>query len=327
MKADRILITLVLITALLLAGCISRARVGELQTESQTVEVGDADSVRVEINFGAGNLKVSGEAEKLLEAEFYYNVAKLKPQVEYKNDTLVVQQPEVKGLPALQDISDFRNEWNLLLSNEVPMNLSVEMGAGTSDLQLADLLLTRLNISLGAGNSTVDLRGDWARDIAVNIDAGAADLTVQLPGDIGVRVEVETGPVMVETSGLTKDGMVYTNATYGVSDVTLQVNIEAGIGKIHLEVADEHAQGKAVLKNLLDEQVAKQGILGMVMAVRLPDGTVIWDTSGYTSPSKEERWTADTRSFIASVTKTFTAVVVMQLVEEGKLSLDDTVYA
>jgi len=79
------------------------------------------------------------------------------------------------------------------------------------------------------------------------------------------------------------------------------------------------------LTALLDEQVEKKDILGMVMAVRLPEGTVIWGTSGYTSPSGKERWTANTVSFLASVTKTFTAVVVMQLVEEGKLSLDDTV--
>jgi D-alanyl-D-alanine carboxypeptidase len=68
-----------------------------------------------------------------------------------------------------------------------------------------------------------------------------------------------------------------------------------------------------------------QNIPGMVMAVRLADGTVIWDTSGYASPSGKERWSANTPSLIGSITKTFTAVVVMQLVEEGKLSLDDTV--
>jgi D-alanyl-D-alanine carboxypeptidase len=90
---------------------------------------------------------------------------------------------------------------------------------------------------------------------------------------------------------------------------------------------DEHAQAKAVLQNLLDVQVKKQGIPGMVMAVRLADGAVIWGTSIYTSPSGDERWSANTPTLIASVTKTFTAVVVMQLVEEGKLSLDDTVAA
>lgn len=51
MKTNYLLFALVLITALLLGGCGSQARVGALQTESQSVELGDAKSVRVDINF------------------------------------------------------------------------------------------------------------------------------------------------------------------------------------------------------------------------------------------------------------------------------------
>jgi len=92
-----------------------------------------------------------------------------------------------------------------------------------------------------------------------------------------------------------------------------------------LQAKDEHVQEKAALQSLLDQEVENQDILGMVMAERLPDGTVIWGTSGYVDPSGNELWSANTPSLIGSITKTFTAVVVMQLVEEGKLSLDDTV--
>jgi D-alanyl-D-alanine carboxypeptidase len=324
MKTNYLLIALVLLAALLLAGCGSWAKVGELRSESQSVELGDARSVRVEITFGAGNLKLTGGAEKLLEADFTYNVARLKPEVEYTNDTLVIRHPEVRGLPALQGITDYRNEWNLRLNDELPMDLSVDMGAGSSDLQLAGLPLTELDVSLGAGESTIDLSGDWARDLDVTIDAGAADITVRLPSEVGARVAVEAGPTTIEAAGLRRDGNSFTNDAYGVSEVTLQVDMEAGIGAIKLEV-DEHTQAKVALRNLLDQQVKRQGILGMVMAVRLADGTVIWDTSGYTSPSGRERWSANTASQIASVTKTFTAVVVMQLIEEGKLSLDEPV--
>lgn len=87
----------------------------------------------------------------------------------------------------------------------------------------------------------------------------------------------------------------------------------------------EYAAECEALTALLDEQVKQQDILGMVMAVRLADGTVIWGTSGYVNPSGNELWSANTPSLIGSITKTFTAVVVMQLVEEGKLTLDDTV--
>jgi len=235
-----VLIVLVLSGALLLTGCVSSddVRVGELRTESKSVELGDASSVRTEIKFGAGDLKVSGGAKKLLEADFTYNVAKLKPEVEFTDSTLVVRHPDVRGYRTLQDIKDFRNEWDLRLNNDVPMNLSLDMGAGTSDLQLAGLSLTGLDIILGAGKSTVDLRGDWKDDLEASIKVGAGDITVRLPSDVGVRVEIEAGPTAINASGLTKDGNVYTNAAYGVSDVTLQIKIEAGVGQVTLEVAE-----------------------------------------------------------------------------------------
>ena len=192
----------------------------------------------------------------------------------------------------MKNITDFRNEWNLRLSGKVPMDLRVNMGAGSSNLQLAGLSLTGLDVKLGAGTYTVDLSGDWARNLDVTINTGAANITVRLPRDVGARVKVEPGPHTIEATGLTQDGDVYTNAAYGVSGVTMRVDLKAGIGQINLEV-DEHTQAKAELQDLLDQQVKEQGILGMVMAVRLADGTVIWDTSGYTSPSGKERWSAN----------------------------------
>ena len=239
MKTNRLSITLLLFIALLLASCSSDdVRVGELRTESKSVELGDARPVLVKMVLGAGDLVVSGGAEKLLEADFTYNVAKLKPEVEFTDGTLVVQHPDVRGYRTLQDIRDFRNEWDLRLNNDVPMNLSLDMGAGTSDLQLAGLSLTGLAVNLGAGNYTVDLSGDWARDLDVTIKAGAANITLRLPRDVGVRVEVEAGVGRIEALGLKQDWNVYTNEAYGTSEKTMQVDIEAGIGQINLEVEE-----------------------------------------------------------------------------------------
>jgi len=240
MNTKHLLINVVLLVALLLASCVSSddVRVGELRTESKSVELGDAKSVRVKMVLGAGDLVVTGGAKKLLEADFTYNVAKLKPEVEFIDGTLIVQHPDVRGYRSPQDIKDFRNEWDLRLNNDVPMNVSLEMGAGTSDLQLAGLSLTGLDINAGAGEYTVDLSGDWAHDLDVSIETGATGIIVRLPSDVGARVTVEAGPHTVEAPGLTKDGEVYTNAAYGVSDVTLQIKIEAGVGQVNLEVKE-----------------------------------------------------------------------------------------
>ena len=91
--------------------------------------------------------------------------------------------------------------------------------------------------------------------------------------------------------------------------------------------APEQPDVGAALQGLLDDQVQEQGILGMAMAVRLPDGTVVFRSSGSTDPAGKHAWSLDTVSALGSITKSFTAVVIMQLVEEGKLSLDDTIDA
>ncbi|HEY3474109.1 MAG TPA: hypothetical protein VGK56_05825, partial [Anaerolineales bacterium] len=124
------------------------------------------------------------------------------------------------------------------LNDAVPMDLRVDVGAGAGDLRLSGLSLTGLDITLGAGKSMIDLSGDWIRDLDVSIEAGAASVSVRLPNEIGVRVRVGDGPHTTEVSGLTKDGDVYTNAAYGVSDVTMQIDMQAGVGQINLEVED-----------------------------------------------------------------------------------------
>jgi hypothetical protein len=156
--------------------------------------------------------------------------------MKYTDGTLIVRQPETEGMPVLRNITDFRNEWDLRLYDAVPMDLSVDVGGGVIDLQLAGLSLTGLDVTLGTGESTIDLSGDWARDLDITINSGAANVSVRLPKDVGARVKVEPGPHTMDVTGLTKDGDVYTNAAYGVSHVTMQVDMEAGIGQITLDV-------------------------------------------------------------------------------------------
>jgi len=236
MKTKQLLIAIGVIAAMLLAGCSPMYRVGALRTESHSVKLGNARSVHVDIDFGAGNLELTGGAEKLLEADFNYNVDRLKPEVKYTNGTLNVRQPDVSGWPNLIGISDFRNEWGLRLYDAVPMDLRVNMGAGTSVLKLAGLSLTGLDVTMGAGTYTIDLTGDWARDLDVTIDSGAAIIYLRLPRDVGARVVVDRGANLISAADLTQDGNVYTNAAYGASAVTMQVDLKAGIGQINLEV-------------------------------------------------------------------------------------------
>src|SRR3954453_4840354 len=80
---------------------------------------------------------------------------------------------------------------------------------------------------------------------------------------------------------------------------------------------------RAKLQHELDRLVAA-GAPGVVALVRDRDRT--WTlTSGYANVAARARMRARDRFRIGSVTKSFVSPVILQLVAEGKLTLDDTV--
>ncbi len=82
---------------------------------------------------------------------------------------------------------------------------------------------------------------------------------------------------------------------------------------------------KAKLDQLLDRLAAKNKGMGSLTLAR--NGEVLYSHSfgySYVSGTEKKPATAATKYRIASITKTYTAVMVFQLVEEGKLRLGDT---
>jgi hypothetical protein len=116
------LLALVVVTAvfILTTGCINRLNVGPVQTDEETVEAGDIDSARVNIQMGVGKLDINGGAAGLLDAKFTYNVEEWKPEVNYEISSnegrLTVRQPEGEtGSVGIPDTDNVKNEWDLKL--------------------------------------------------------------------------------------------------------------------------------------------------------------------------------------------------------------------
>src|ERR671910_886410 len=217
-------------------GCQSQD-VGEMQRESQTIQAENARSVFAELQMGAGELNVTGGADALMEADFAYNVADWRPDVSYEvsgdSGELSVKQGSGQGLNLG---GDARNEWDVRFNDEVPTDLRVEMGAGESDLDLNSLDLEGLDLQIGAGTTTVDLTGDYGQDLDASIQGGVGEATIMLPSEVGVRARAEGGLGNINAEGLQKEGDSYVNDAYGDSDVTLEVDVQGGVGEINLEV-------------------------------------------------------------------------------------------
>lgn len=237
-RFDKKLIAVLVVFWLATLACngLQTTRVGDITTDTQTVETVSATSVKVQIEIGAGELGIQSGANSLMDATFRYNVDEWKPKVDYhesggQGELSVTQQGE--KIPVGNQVI---NEWDILLSNDIPLDLVIHTGAGNSDLSLSNLRLNRLEIETGAGVTTIDLTGSWEQDLNVSIQGGVGELIVSLPSETGVRVQMNSALVSVSTSGLEKDGSAYINQAYGMTDNTITLEIDAGVGSVVLEV-------------------------------------------------------------------------------------------
>jgi D-alanyl-D-alanine carboxypeptidase len=87
--------------------------------------------------------------------------------------------------------------------------------------------------------------------------------------------------------------------------------------------ASSRSSHEPELGALLDRVIAA-GAPGVLVAMR-EHGEVRYEARGFADKSRSVPMRADARFRIGSVTKTFVAALVLQLVEEGRLGLDDTV--
>jgi N-terminal domain of toast_rack, DUF2154 len=238
-----VLLSIVMMAAtVVLAGACSTQgggtqQVGKMQRESKSVDPKNAQSVSAQLEMGAGEMKLTGGADKLMEGDFSYNVSEWKPRVSYdvsgKKGELVVKQGSANG----GNLSGgARNEWDIGMNDEVPTDLVVRVGAGESNLDLDSLTLTGLDLRMGAGKTTVDLTGDYARDFDASIEGGVGQATVLLPSEIGVKAKAAGGLGGIDAKGLKRVGGSYVNDAYGESDTNLSVDVKGGVGEINLKV-------------------------------------------------------------------------------------------
>jgi hypothetical protein len=224
----------ILLLIFLVGGLGACLAVGEVAEETKTVELGEAESVELDLDIGAGELKVQGGARELMEGYFVYNIERWKPEIRYYVDgnrgILKVKQGECSAVT----IGKTRNKWDISVSDDVPLDIGIDFGAGAGNLDLRGLILNSLKIDMGVGELKVDISGEQKQSLNVSVDGGVGSATIYLPLDVGVRVEVDGGIGSVNARGMIKKRGVYVNDAYGKTEVTINVDVDAGIGSIDL---------------------------------------------------------------------------------------------
>lgn len=216
------------------AGCGDRNEpVGPEEHESRSVDLDNAERVRAMIKMAFGELTVRGGSKQLLDADFTYTGAALKPDVQYRavggGGDLTVETRA--GSPTGGRL---KNRWDLQMNDKVPLDLRIELGAGEANINLGTMSMRSVDLTMGAGTLRLDLRGKPANDYSVRVRGGAGDATVYLPKDVGVSAKASGGLGDISAEGLHKSGDTYLNDAWDRASVRVRLDIQGGVGTIKL---------------------------------------------------------------------------------------------
>jgi len=229
---NRLLLTLAITTAIAtLVGCSDRIRIGEPVHQTKVLELDKSELTRVELKLGAGELRVTGNSPKLLEADFDYNSPGWKPEVDYHSTGV---RGDIQISNSASAAPHGESKWNLRFNDSVLMDLVVKMGAGEAHLNLGSLNLRSVAFNLGAGEVDVDLRGDPKRSYDVQINGGVGQATVHLPSSVAISATAVGGIGEVNVRGLEKRGGRWINPLHENAPVTIRLDVKGGVGQIDL---------------------------------------------------------------------------------------------
>ena len=123
--------------------------------------------------------------------------------------------------------------WRFQLTQEIPLTLSVDAGASSLNIDLQDVLASRVELNTGASSSTVTVPARGAS--LLDIEAGAASVNVHVPNATAARIRVREGvnAVNVDTNRFPRvDSGFYQSSDYNTAADRAEINIEAGLGSV-----------------------------------------------------------------------------------------------
>jgi hypothetical protein len=221
-------------TAFFTSCVISHEARGPVEYDSRSFDRDAAKEVQVRLHMGAGDLKVSSGTAKLMQGYFTYNVPSWKPEVHYSSSgaigELTIDQPGNSH----GHFGASKYEWDIRFARDIPLDLTVNFGAGDAQLDLGSLSLKNVRVDMGVGKLQMDLRGVPKQDYNVQVNGGVGEATIRLPLDIGISADATGGIGSIHTHGLEKEDGHWINEAYRGSGAKIHLTVNGGIGTINL---------------------------------------------------------------------------------------------
>lgn len=221
-----------------LVGC-STSTIGNEQNAKVYVEKDQADQLDIDLTIDYGQVNISAGADAWVEGDIQYNVAELEPKVIYKlkrdQGKITIDQPKKTKINVKNGA--LKNDWDLQLTNDLPVDLKINTGASDTSMNLEGMQLQSLDIETGVGRSILNLGGTWSESFHVHLQMGVGESTIILPNDVGVEIKSTKGIGSATFNGFISNGKdTYVNEAFEHADVIISIQTELGIGSANFEL-------------------------------------------------------------------------------------------
>ncbi len=201
--------------------------------ETFSVSLQSAKSVRYKFAHGAGQISISGGAP-MGQALKGSSAVGMNYKSRLDGDKLNVT---VEAGPSLIPfIGPASGVWQYQLTQEVPVTLEIEAGASKLDINLRDVLATRIELNTGASSTELTLPARGAS--ILDVEAGAASVNMRVPEATAARIRVKEGVTALnvdKTRFPETDSGFYQSPDFDSAQDRAEITIEAGMGSITIK--------------------------------------------------------------------------------------------
>jgi hypothetical protein len=122
-------------------------------------------------------------------------------------------------------------EWIIGLTPAIPLAVDVEMGAGSTDLDLTGLQIDHLEVNLGVGEINVTLPASG--DFAGKIEGGVGVVRVYVPEGSALRIQHDSGlSIFDRPDSYLKSEDSYQSPNYATAANKIDLELAVGVGVV-----------------------------------------------------------------------------------------------
>jgi hypothetical protein len=246
-KRGKKYLVILLIIAVLLLGCaiaffiLGKNFGGKLLTQTMSEALGNATSVKIDIDPGDGNLMIDGfkgSEQVLASGTLQYLENKGLPtwSMNTSSGQATVTIKANGGQPWSRLPWSYRNgatEWQIHLNPNVPSDITAHSDGGNITLNLTGMAVTGVAADTGGGNIDVVLP-DNAANLNVTAKTGAGNVTVQIPNGLAAKIHASSrlGKAIIAPQFIKIDDTTYQSPDFNQASDKVEITINSGAGNV-----------------------------------------------------------------------------------------------